>query len=199
MIVAWSLFHEKEVHVFKSKSRSRRPLIKGLLLVLGMTFVFSSCGLFSSKKLLATIIANNICGATVDVYLNGVMQTSVSNNSNGVIEELDNGTYALEAIKTGGSLVVFSSTLEIDAAREYIWVIEGQATFQISNQTGETITLAIDNVDRGQIPDQISQTVSQVPFGDHALEAKDLTSGSVIASTTIDVENIQVYHWIVTK
>ena len=190
---------EKEVYVYKSKPRSRSPLIKGLLLLLGITFVFSSCGLFSSKKLLATIVANNICGATVDVYMNGVLQKSVSNNSNGIIEDVENGTYVLEAIKTGSSIVVFSSTLEIDAARQYIWVIEGQATLQISNQTGETILLSVDNVDRGQIPDQKSQTVSQVPFGSHALEAKDLTSGSVIASTTIEVEDLQVYHWIITK
>jgi hypothetical protein len=173
-------------------------VIKGLLLLLGFTLLSGSCDLFKKKVLTAMIIAQNICGATVDIYMDGAYQTSIANNANGSIEDVDLGTHQLEAIKSDNSIVVFSSTLEIDFERQYVWIIEGKSGFTITNQTGETIRLFIDGVAGGQILDGSTNTISEVPFGEHTLEAKKLNSETVLASTTITVEQIQVYTWIIT-
>jgi hypothetical protein len=165
---------------------------------MGFTLLFSSCDLFKKKELLARIIAQNICGATIDVYMNGAFQFSVANNTDGYLEELTLGAYRLEAIKTGSNIVVFSSTIDIDFDREYVWVIEGQSGFSIINQTGEAVRIFIDGVDGGQLPDQSTRTVTDVPFGEHVLEAKELNSDTVIATTTINVDLIQVYSWTIT-
>jgi len=166
---------------------------------LGFALLYSSCGLFKKEHLQARIRVNNICGATVDIYIDGAFQISVANNSDGGIEDVELGTYQLEAIKSGSDIVVFSSTLEIDFEREYIWVIEGQAGFVITNQTGETVRLYVDNVAGSQITNTNTHTITEVPFGEHVLEARELNSDTVLATTTITVDLIQVYNWIITK
>ena len=173
--------------------------VRTLIIFFGLGLLFSSCDIFKKKGLMARIVVNNICGATVDIYMDGTFQTSVANNADGGIADVELGTYQLEAIKSGSDIVVFSSTLEIDFEREYIWVIEGKAGFAITNQTGEIVRLFIDDRDGGQITDKSTKTVSEVPFGEHLLEAKELNSDTVVATTTINVELIQIYPWTITK
>jgi len=98
----------------------------GILVVVSMVLLVSSdCRNTTEPEILADITAQNLCGAAVDVFFNGVYQFSLEHATDETIFDVPFGSYTLEAKKKGEEMLVFSGPIDIADSLTYIWVIEG--------------------------------------------------------------------------
>jgi len=125
-----------------TKHVTQRKIWKiGIFAVLSLAIlVSSSCKGSSDPDILANIIAQNLCGAAVDIFMDDVYQFSVEFATDETIYDVSFGTYNLEARKKGEEAVVYSDTMEITQSLNYIVVIEGPSYIVIENKYGESLS-----------------------------------------------------------
>ncbi len=150
----------------------------------------------------AIIEVVNDCGLAVDFYLDGVYKFSLEYEESFKVEELEDGTYELEARRKGSDIFVAGETLSVIFNRIYTWHVLSSAKIKIINNYGETLGIydnfGDDNIYSGTIEDQSDATLEHVPYGDHQLEAKT-TAETTVATTTISVLVDFEYEWTITR
>jgi len=164
-------------------------------------FSFMSCKSPSSpeENLTTTVTVNNVSGMTVDVFMDGTFKVSINNENSGDIENVTAGSHLFDAKKTGTEMLVFSATMDIDPGYNYTLVIEGPSTVTVTNNYGETLQLTVDGTSWTDLDDQSKATLNKVPFGVHNLVAAKKSDSTIVASTSIDVEEVKDYGWTITK
>jgi hypothetical protein len=147
----------------------------------------------------ATITVGNVCGAAVDIYMDGTFQFSLEYLESNIIQNLTVGTYELEAIKKDSEILVASETFEITQLSDYIWTVQSSAIVTIKNEYGETLSIYTDGGYQDDLADQATMIFQSVPFGEHLLEALRTTDDEKVASLTVDVEENTTYFWTISK
>ncbi|MFW6124338.1 MAG: hypothetical protein ACOC5G_03870 [Acidobacteriota bacterium] len=147
----------------------------------------------------ATITVGNVCGAALDIYMNGTFQFSVEYLESNVITNLSKGTYELEAKKKNTEMQVSSQTFEISQLFDYIWTVQSSAIITIKNDYGETLSIYTDGEYKDDLKDQNSMLLQNVPFGEHLLEAFKPTDETKVSSTTVNIDENITYTWTISK
>ncbi len=172
----------------------------GILAVLGLALLVSfSCKGPSDPDILANIIAQNLCGAAVDIFMDDVYQFSVEFAADETIYDVSVGTYNLEAKKKGEEAVVYSDTIEITQSLNYIVVIEGPSYIVIENKYGESLNIYMNGTLIGSVPDGGGRVIAKVAFGTHELAATRTVDGVVVETLTLEVEDVGEYLWTIIK
>ena len=146
----------------------------------------------------SSIAITNACGAKVDIYMDGLLKTSIDTAAQATISNVVAGSHLFEAKTTDTGVLVTSLTLTIEAASSTTLSINGPASLSITNLYGEILGIYEDDNWAGDIGDQITQTLHFITFGSHVFTAKKKTDGTVVATVTINVTDAIVYTWSIT-
>jgi len=147
----------------------------------------------------ARIRVNNNCGIAIDIYMDTKYQFFLENQEYYYIENLELGTHLLEAMQKGTQTPLKSTVAEITAKQDYTWTVSSTAAVVVTNNYGETISLYGDGTFQTDIDDQVTATISNMPYGEHLFEAKRPDESEVLASTTIVVLGDNIYKWTIAK
>lgn len=144
------------------------------------------------------ITISNECGLAIDVFLDGVFQFFVEYEDTGSIEDLDNGTYEIEARRKGTGEFVAWEEIAVRFNTIYTWHVMSSASIKIYNKYGETLDIYGDDIIIGFVDDQFDITIYNVPYGDRKMEAKT-SDDTVVATTNISLLLDIVYEWTINK
>ncbi len=179
-----------------------RPRVVGTAALLGFfALSFMNCKSPESPDgdLTGRIIAANDCGATVDIYMDGVFKLFLDDKTKFDVASVNLGSYFLEAKLKDTETVVRAATIDVVASAEFYFIIEGPSTLSITNQYGEILKIYMDEEYLGDIGSDLTQTVRKFRFGTHELEAKRRSDGETVASASIEVNEIKEYTWTIVK
>jgi len=144
------------------------------------------------------ITVSNECGLAIDVFFDGVFQFSLEYEATRSVEDLDDGTYELEARRKGTGEFIARETLAVRFNAIYTWSVWSSAKIKIINKYGETLGIYGDDFYSGDVEDQLDVTLEHVPYGDRKMEAKT-SDETVVATTTISVLADNTYEWTIIK
>jgi len=167
-------------------------------LALICVFLLGMGGCKTDEIPLAMLNIDNECGLEVDVYMGGEFQFSIEHESSRSIEDLEDGTYFFEALRTGSNKFVAGEAIYVRINAIYTWYVYSSASIKITNNYGETLSIYGDDIFSGDILDQDYGTLDKVPYGDRKLEAKT-SDDTVVATTTVSVLVDNEYPWTVNK
>jgi hypothetical protein len=187
-----------------AKTRKKKKMsYAGMIVWLGILMLASiSCKNPTSpdqEPTHATITVGNVCGAALDIYMDGTFQFSVEHLESKVIQNLSLGTYELVAKRKGTETQISSQTFEITQLSDYIWTIQSSAVITIKNEYGETLSIYTDGSYQDDLADQGTMIFQYVPFGEHLLEAVRPSDDVKVASLTVNVEENITYFWTISK
>jgi len=174
-------------------------LTAGIVFVLGI-FLCSSISCKSPEspdEISANIFVSNECGLEIDVYMNGVYQFAVEFLYYEVIENVSGGVYEIVAKKKDTEEILATDSVDVNQSGEYWVSILGGASLTISNEYGETLNIYTNGSLQGELEDDESQTFTEVPYGEHVLEASKTSDNTLVATTTIDVVEEKEYTWVI--
>lgn len=147
----------------------------------------------------ATVIVINDCGIALDIYMDGNFQFSVEYSNTNTIRNVSLGLHEFVAKNKGTELVIMSISVEIQKSIDFEWTIESSASLTISNEYGETLSIYGD----GSLLDDMDSPgiliVQNILLGEHLLEAKRPSDGTIVASITFDFAENKEYFWTITK
>jgi hypothetical protein len=179
----------------KSRRRRWKP---GLFALLSLILIaFPHCKDTTGPENMADILAQNLCGAPVDVFLDGVYQFTVEHATDKRISGLSFATYMLEAKKQGTEILVFSEPMEVNQTITYIWVIDGASVILIGNDYGEDLDIFMNEIYAGVVPNKESREIPNVGFGTHKLEAVRVRDNIKIDEISLDIEEVARYVWLI--
>jgi hypothetical protein len=187
-----------EDHSMNTKKRNK-PWISSIvvLLIIFVSSMVSCKSPESPEEVIATIYVSNECGIAIDVYMDGAYQFSVEFLYYDSIQDLPAGTYEIVAKEKDTEEVLHTETIDIDASGDY-WVnVLYDASIKIINEYGEALYIYTNGSLQGELGDGKSQVFTNVPFGEHALEASKASDNTFVASTTINVEEEKEYTWTI--
>ncbi len=151
------------------------------------------------EDLKAYLHVYNTCGAAVDIFVDEVFKRSLENDSNFTFDVVDEGTYLLEAYKTGTEISVAYGQVQVFFGGEYSWYVEGPSAIMVTNNYGETLQIHVNGTYLGDLDHSYSEQISNVTFGEHTIEGKKPINGEVVASITFEVADVGDYFWEITK
>ena len=163
-------------------------------------FVFSTTNCKSPESpedINATITVSNECGVAIDVYMDGVYKFSLEFLIYEVIENVSGGTYEIVAKKKDTDEIQSSNTVYVTASGDYWVSILSSASINIINNYGEALNIYTNGSLQGELGDQENQVFTNVPYGEHVLEASKASDNSLVARTTINVVEQKEYTWTI--
>jgi hypothetical protein len=163
-------------------------------------FLFSTTGCKSPEgpeDISANIFISNECGLEIDVYMDGVYQFSLEFLYYEVIEDVSGGSYGIVAKKIDTDEVLASDTVNVTADGDYWVSILSAASINVINNYGETLNIYTNGSLQGELEDGENQVFTNVPYGDHNLEASKISDNSLVASTQISVTEEKEYTWTI--
>jgi len=182
------------------KSRNTAKLLTVSVLMLLGIFLCSFTGCKSPEgpeDINANIFVSNECGLEIDVYMDGVYQFSLEFLYYEVIEDVSGGSYEIVAKKMDTDEVLASDTVNVTADGEYWVSILSAASINVINNFGETLNIYTNGSLQGELDDGENQVFTNVPYGDHNLEASKISDNSLVASTKITVTEEKEYTWTI--
>lgn len=107
-------------------------------------------------------------------------------------QELRNSRTTIRILILIGALMFTLSTCKSPMSPE-----EGEADIIVNNEYGETLDIYMNGNFKFSIGYKSSIEIDNVSFGEHELEAKEINTGIVIDSETIDVDDYTDYTWTI--
>jgi hypothetical protein len=179
------------------RSQRRRWKI-GFFALLALVLIFTPhCKNTTEPETVADILAQNLCGAAVDVFLDGVYKFTVDHATDERISGLPFATYMLEAKKMGTEILVFSEPIDLTQSLTYIWVIEGPSVILIGNAYGEDLDIFMNETYAGGVPADESREIPKVGFGNHNLAAFRARDNILVEELSLDIEDVAKYVWLI--
>jgi hypothetical protein len=77
--------------------------------------------------------------------------------------------------------------------------VEGPSSITVTNKYGETLQIFADGILMGDLADTLSETITKVTIGEHTLTAVKKSDSTQVAETTIIVNEVKEYSWVITK
>jgi hypothetical protein len=182
----------------KSRKEIKRTAVV-IIFILGIFFGFSTgCkSPESPEDISANIFVSNECGLEIDVYMDGVHQFSLKFLYYEVIENVSGGSYEIVSKKKDTEDVLDTSTVDVVANGEYWVSILSAASINVINEHGETLNIYTNGSLQGELGDGENQVFTNVPYGDHNLEASKTDDNTLVASTQISVVEEKEYTWTI--
>lgn len=166
------------------------------ILLFGLMNCKSPNGIDSNFE--ATIKVINLCGATVEIYIDDNLIFTLANGLEQVIDNIVKGSHLLEAFKAGTNMLVAAEAFDISTSGDYWWEIFGPSRIIVTNNYGETVKILVNGSYLGDLDDTFSEGITKVTFGEHKLDAIK-SNDEVAATITIDVTEIKDYFWSIQK
>jgi hypothetical protein len=166
-----------------------------LAAVLGLSL--GGCKHATTETLASSITIVNSCGAEIDVYMDGALKSTVAVDGQGSIADVPTGSRLLEAKKKGTADLVYSQTLTITAGTNTTFTVSGQAVLRITNNFPDILKIYANATYTGDIGPGLTQSISRVKFGTYAMLAFKRADLTEVASTTIEVTQVQTYDWVI--
>lgn len=166
------------------------------ILLFALTFCKSPSGIDANFE--ATITVTNLCGATVEIYMDDNLLFSLANGLEQVIDNFVKGSHLMEAFKAGTNMLVASEAIDISTSDDYWWDIFGPSRIIVANKYGETLRIMVNGSYLGDLDDTYSEGITKVTFGEHRLDAIK-SNDDVAASITIDVTEVKDYFWTIQQ
>lgn len=179
---------------------TRKKLLTSCIIILLGIFACSMIGCKSPEsadEIKANIFVSNECGIDIDVYLDGVFQFSVEFLYYEVIQNVPAGVYEIVAKKKDIEEVLSTNTIDVYTSGEYWVTILSTASIKIINEYGETLNIYTNGSLQGELGDGEEQVFTNVPFGDHVLEASKTSDNTLVESVTINVVEEKEYTWTI--
>lgn len=178
----------------------KRLLAIGIIVLLGI-FVCSTISCKSPENPDAEIIANifvsNECGLAIDIYLEGVYQFSLEFLYYDVIENVSGGVYDVVAKIKDTEEVYATHIVNVTESKD-VWVtFLYNASIKVINEYGEALNIYTNGSLQGELGDGESQVFTNVPYGDHMIEASTASDNTLVASVTISVVEEKEYTWTI--
>jgi hypothetical protein len=151
----------------------------------------------SPEDISANIFVSNECGLEIDVYMDGVFHFSLEFLYYEVIEDVSGGSYEIVAKKKDTVEVLSSNTVNVNADGDYWVSILSAASINVINEYGETLNIYTNGNLQGELDDGENQVFTNVPYGDHILEASKVSDNFLVATTDISVTEAKEYTWTI--
>lgn len=192
----------------KLKERNLFPIIGFAAVIMMLVLVLGSCeSIFGPSSededsdtdddAIARIIISNGYGATLDIYMDGTFQFTLTDDDTKKIKDVSIDEHDLEAKLPGTATVVDSETVDVTDTTDYTWAIGDPPDINVLNKYGTTLKIFMDGTYLFDLADDEDRWIMNVTFGEHFLRALRLDTGAEVASTTIDVEANKDYAWTI--
>jgi hypothetical protein len=145
----------------------------------------------------ANVFVSNECGIAVDVFMDGSFQFSLEYLTYQVIQNVSQGVYNIEAKKKDTEDLVTSDTLNVTVSGDYWVTILSTASLNVINEYGQTLNIYTDGDYQGELDDQESQVFTNVPYGEHILEAAKKADNTLVETFTLEVIENKEYVWTI--
>jgi hypothetical protein len=171
----------------------------GIVILLGI-FLCSLISCKTSDEVFdVNILVYNESGTTIDVYLDAVLKGAIDTGNFGTLFGVTRGTHTLEAKGYRSDILFTSLTFDIVENKDYEWLVEGPSSITVTNKYGETLQIFADGILMGDLTDTLSETITKVTIGEHTLTAAKKSDSTKVAETTIIVNEVKEYSWVITK
>lgn len=177
----------------------RKLWAPGIIVLLGifMCSMISCKSPESADDIKAQIFVSNECGLEIDVYLDGIYQFSLEFLYYEAIKNVSGGVYEIVTKKKGTEEVLSTNTVDVNANGDYWVTILSAASIKIINEYGEILNIYTNGSLQGELDDEESQVFTNVPYGEHVLEASKTSDNTLVASVTINVVEEKEYTWTI--
>jgi hypothetical protein len=92
----------------------------------------------------ARIIIYNYYGETLDFYMDGSFQFTLSHDDNDKIRDVTLDEHSLEAKKQGTATVVASTEIDVTSYTDYSWQVDDPPDINVINQYGSKLKVYMD-------------------------------------------------------
>ncbi len=145
----------------------------------------------------ANIFISNECGVAIDVFLDGNFQFSIEFLYYEVIQDVSQGVYEIVVRKKGTEYPVSSDFITVNTSGDYWVTILSPATLKVINEYGQTLDIYTNGHYQGELEDQESQIFTNMPYGEHILEAAKTADNTLVESLILEVIENKEYTWTI--
>lgn len=151
----------------------------------------------SADDISANIYVSNEHGLELDIYMNGIFQFSLEFLFYEIIEDVSGGTYEIVAKRKDSGDVLATNTVIVNASDDYWVSVVSGASLKIVNEYGETLNIYTNGSLQGELGNGESQVFSNLPYGDHVLEASKTSDNALVSSKQLSVTEDKEYIWTI--
>jgi hypothetical protein len=145
----------------------------------------------------ANLFFSNECGVAIDVFMDGNFQFSIEYSDYKVIQNVSQGVYNIVAKKKDTEDLVSSDSVNVNTSGDYWVTILSPASLKVTNEYGETLNIYTNGQYQGELDDQESQVFTNVPYGEHILEAAKTADNTLVETVTLEVVENKEYTWTI--
>lgn len=145
----------------------------------------------------ANIFVSNECGVAIDVFMDGNFQFSIEFSYYEVIQNVPQGVHNFVAKKKDTEDLIASDSVNVNTSGDYWVTILSPASLKVINEYGQTLNIYTDGSYQGELEDQESQVFTNMPYGEHILEAAKTADNTLVESITIEVIENKEYTWTI--
>jgi hypothetical protein len=145
----------------------------------------------------ANLFISNECGVAIDVFMDGNFQFSVEYLDYKVIQNISRGVYNVVIKKKDTEDLVTSDSVNVNTSGDYWITILSPASLNVINEYGETLDIYTNGQYQGELDDQESQVFTNIPYGEHILEAAKTADDTLVETVTLEVVENKEYTWTI--
>jgi len=145
----------------------------------------------------ANIFVSNECGVAIDVFMDGNFQFSIEFMYYEVIQNVPQGVYDIVAKKKDTEDLVASDSVNVNTSGDYWVTILSPASLKVINEYGQTLDIYTNGNYQGELDDQESQVFTNIPYGEHILEAAKTVDNTLVESMILEVIENKEYTWTI--
>jgi hypothetical protein len=179
---------------------SAKILTAGTIIILGI-FLFATTGCKSPEnpqtEIIANIFVSNECGLALDIYSDGVYQFSLEFLHYDIIESVSSGVHEIVAKEKDTEEAFATQVVNITESKDHWVTFLYTASIKVVNEYGEALNIYTNGSLQGELGDGENQVFTNVPYGDHVIEASTVSDNTLVASVTISVVEEKEYTWTI--
>ncbi len=143
----------------------------------------------------ARILVTNTYGQTLEIFMDGTSQFTLTNGNSSTIKDVSVDTHTLEARTTAGVLID-TTTIDVTSLTDYTYSID-RPDIDVTNRWGEPLKIYMDGVFQFTIVDDENRWLIAVSLASHFLKATRVSDDTEVASITINVTQNKDYSWTI--
>jgi hypothetical protein len=143
----------------------------------------------------ARILVSNTYGQTLQIFMDGTSQFTLTNGNGGTITNVAVATHTMEAKLENGQ-TIDTTTIDVTALTDYSYTID-RPDINVTNAWGEPLKIYMDDTFQFNLVDDENRWLIAVPLASHFLKATRMSNNSEVASITINVTQNKDYSWII--
>ena len=148
-----------------------------------------------TTTLQARILVTNTYGQTLEIFMDGTSQLTLTNGNSGTIKNVSVDTHTMEA-RTANGTIIDTTTIDVTSLIDYTYAID-RPDIDVTNRWGETLKIYLDDVYQFTIVDDENRWLIAVSLASHFLKATRLSDDTEVASITINVTQNKDYSWTI--